>query len=1179
MALNPLTAGPGRFRSRTLGDDTTPEIYSVTPNSDRAAGGVAVTITGNNFQSNAIGTAPTVRFGATLATSVVLVSINTITCNAPAHVVGLVDITVTNPNGQFGILPNVFTYYDTVLFLVTPNYGPIAGGTSIQIIGANFKPAPAVTVGGITPGTVIRIDSQHISVITPAHAQGPADVVVDGVTMRGAFMYTLLTRGEDLRRNPSIRITESINAPSSCSFVVDGRSVPPLAGEEFEFLDDSSNVLFAGVVQTVQQKYEEGGETDQLLWEINCTDYTAWLNRRRPNGSYIQVSATDIVKDLIAKYAPWVTVAHVQSGLCELTLTFDGTEDFATVLTTIAKALGGGYWRIDYNKDLHFFRSINIASGNGSTSEPITNLGGGEVNPTPPVLSQSSSVGVYLPGYYMFCCAFRYSDGIVSTPGPFSELMLLDGHHLPQLDSIPTGAAIGGLTVTDRIIYYKFFGFSGGVPLAAGMRIHDNVTTTVIATPDGNYSSLNLSLGDMSGVARIPTVAPPVGPPRAPDASQISDMSARTAMGQVFPDFFGPGGSKVSFSFPSGTWAFKMTDLYDDGTESQPSEASGRRNFDGQHAVRFATNNTAGDVNGRSVIARKIYGSRAARLDDIPDFSAGTTSLWFVFPDNGNATITIVPAIKQDNLNQSISTVGSQQPPGINDGGVQHDCVVGPNPEEPDYPDAITSTSTTLLRDPQITHTIDVTQLRNRVIVYGQAVIQPPNVVTPPPTGSGTGSYVQPPVVLTSQINQYAGAAAGFAGFYGIPMNYIRDHPQFYPWSGYPLNQRWNVIMTTTRYAVVGGTTDVLHEYIRDTLGISDAYVLDHPYTVFMDLPETFYDIQAPPTPVTTVTTQDIVHATALPEKPTIIRTKYQVDDLDSQRFMGRIELDAAGNPTDGVHEFGINTTLETAEECIAFGKAQLEQFAWPLITVRYATRDPKSHPGRMVHIDLTDPPIKGDFLILAVDVDQIKEEAETTDLLSPRYTVTAADPVKFNLDDLLLLIGTVGDQLGLMVGGSGLDQDNALNVARMSMPLPVGQTLLESAAIVFTETDIVNGTMKLCVAGVPGYLIVPMMMVFFDDFSTSPGGWNTSRAAVCRYVSGSGNDLISPSNTFFQNGANKNSGFALAQTIVVLGTNNELGVGVNVGPSGNNILLSVSPSGYTAKIKLFYLLTAGLYN
>src|ERR1039458_5442114 len=53
------------------------------------AGGEAVVITGTGFVAT-----PTVKFGATSATSVVLYDANTIGCTTPAHAAGIVDITV-----------------------------------------------------------------------------------------------------------------------------------------------------------------------------------------------------------------------------------------------------------------------------------------------------------------------------------------------------------------------------------------------------------------------------------------------------------------------------------------------------------------------------------------------------------------------------------------------------------------------------------------------------------------------------------------------------------------------------------------------------------------------------------------------------------------------------------------------------------------------------------------------------------------------------------------------------------------------------------------------------------------------------------------------------------------------------------------------------------------------------
>lgn len=66
--------------------------------------GTPVTLTGTNFTG-----ATGVTFGGTAATSVVVVSATSITCVAPAHAAGLIDIVVTTPGGT-GTLTNGYRF-------------------------------------------------------------------------------------------------------------------------------------------------------------------------------------------------------------------------------------------------------------------------------------------------------------------------------------------------------------------------------------------------------------------------------------------------------------------------------------------------------------------------------------------------------------------------------------------------------------------------------------------------------------------------------------------------------------------------------------------------------------------------------------------------------------------------------------------------------------------------------------------------------------------------------------------------------------------------------------------------------------------------------------------------------------------------------------------------------------
>lgn len=69
-------------------------VTSIAPSGGTAAGGTTVTLTGTGFKW-----ASSVLFGATAATSFVVVSDTTITCVSPAHAGGQIDITVVNPKG------------------------------------------------------------------------------------------------------------------------------------------------------------------------------------------------------------------------------------------------------------------------------------------------------------------------------------------------------------------------------------------------------------------------------------------------------------------------------------------------------------------------------------------------------------------------------------------------------------------------------------------------------------------------------------------------------------------------------------------------------------------------------------------------------------------------------------------------------------------------------------------------------------------------------------------------------------------------------------------------------------------------------------------------------------------------------------------------------------------------
>jgi hypothetical protein len=133
-----------------------------------------VTIGGANFVAGA-----TVTIGGTAATNVVVVDAATITAQTPAHAAGSANVTITNPDTQSATLTGAFTFIaPPSVTSVSPSSGPLAGGTSVTITGANFAAGATVTIGGTAATNVTVVSATSITATTPAHAAGQTAVTV-----------------------------------------------------------------------------------------------------------------------------------------------------------------------------------------------------------------------------------------------------------------------------------------------------------------------------------------------------------------------------------------------------------------------------------------------------------------------------------------------------------------------------------------------------------------------------------------------------------------------------------------------------------------------------------------------------------------------------------------------------------------------------------------------------------------------------------------------------------------------------------------------------------------------------------------------------------------------------------------------------------------------------------------
>jgi hypothetical protein len=152
-----------------------------------SAGGEVVVITGTDLI-----TTSAVTFGGTAATNIATTS-TTVTVTTPAHAAGLVNVVLTTMSGGTATKIGAFTFTDapTVTSLNTTS-GPASGSSSVVITGTNLSATTSVTFGG-TVAAITGTTATSVTVTTPAHAAGLADVVVTSpggsVTSSGAYTY------------------------------------------------------------------------------------------------------------------------------------------------------------------------------------------------------------------------------------------------------------------------------------------------------------------------------------------------------------------------------------------------------------------------------------------------------------------------------------------------------------------------------------------------------------------------------------------------------------------------------------------------------------------------------------------------------------------------------------------------------------------------------------------------------------------------------------------------------------------------------------------------------------------------------------------------------------------------------------------------------------------------------
>jgi hypothetical protein len=157
-----------------------PTVSSVSPNFKDVLGGGTITILGANFQTGATAVVKIDTAGTNVScTSVSVVDSSHITCIAPAHAAGAVDVQVTNADGQLGTLASALTYNAApVVTTISPAGGALAGGNTLTVSGTfDTVGTNSVTVGGASCAVLTSSATQITCTLLGASA-GAASVVV-----------------------------------------------------------------------------------------------------------------------------------------------------------------------------------------------------------------------------------------------------------------------------------------------------------------------------------------------------------------------------------------------------------------------------------------------------------------------------------------------------------------------------------------------------------------------------------------------------------------------------------------------------------------------------------------------------------------------------------------------------------------------------------------------------------------------------------------------------------------------------------------------------------------------------------------------------------------------------------------------------------------------------------------
>lgn len=800
---------------------------------------------------------------------------------------------------------------------------------------------------------------------------------------------------------------------------------------------DKAKLIFGGEVQAVDQTYV-GTPAASTLYPATLIDYTFQINKRRPFGTWTTTSASTIARYLVAVFAPGFTATHVQDGLPAVSITFDGSQDFMTCLRALAAAISDstntGKTKVDYAQDVWLYLTYT-----GEQPDPIDNAHPPLNFPSPITFSVDHSqvrTRCYGKGHgetipcdvaagetilpiadaVMFTASGGQAIAGATANGAQSQILSYTGVQLGGGGSLvgpgvapstaPTATTAAGTGLSAGTYQYAYTDVTAaGESLPSPLR--SKAVTLTLPTPAAPTGNVNTSGSDLSpGIYQWACTF--VNAAGETDASPILTMTT----GSIADPTVAPtlDTSTATGSWTNGTKTMRIKYFY--------------RDFNG--TLHTALSPDGGEVinNGMPYSGVKITGpcsadSRAGYVeiyisdDGVNWYSAGTPANvpgtnWTAFatllvgagtlsaPTNNYAfckpqvNYPIGPASTTARKIYRTVVGGSQLKLSFT---VNDNTNTGSFDTTPDgslganAPASNTATSAQVALSGIAVGPSGTTQrkvYRTEVNASQLRLLTtlPDNTTTTATDSAADASLgANAPSTDTSGLTQPTGQV--LAGASTCPTSSAAP---------FSVNGGW---------AQTGNGQQVFR-YTGLNINALTGIPTSGPGSIAATIS---YNATITPVPALVGINQwnGVWLAMAKGSK---VNIWVQRDDLAAQAALGALELDAKGQPTDGIREYTITDERSTEATMKALCDADLAIFSRPIVSAVYHTRDPKSKSGRTVSINLTSGGTtwarSGDFTIQHVEL------SFDGPALNPRYAVTATS-VAFTLSDLLRHVALTG--------------------------------------------------------------------------------------------------------------------------------------------------------------------------